>query len=128
MSELIDALDRGLERKSEEVTLRRPFGAGAQQRFVSVKCRARVTGVRDDQISAGITQSELNFVMSPTQINEAQWPGGQVPQLPPFDIDQRIPRAQADQIIARGRVHTITFVDPQIIDGELVRIDGRMTG
>lgn len=128
MSDLITSLDNALAETGEDITLRRPFGTGANQRFIPVTCRAKVTGLRDDQISAGITQSELNFILSPTQINDAQWPGGAAPQLPPFDIDQRIPRAQADQIVARGKVRTITFVDPQIVGGELVRINGRMTG
>lgn len=128
MSDLISALDDALAETGEDVILRRPFGTGASQRFVSVNVRAKITGIRDDQISAGIAQSELNFIISPSEINEKQWPGGTVPQLPPFDVDQRIPRAQADQIIARGKVRTVTFVDPVIVGGELVRINGRMTG
>ncbi len=108
--------------------LRRPVGTGTSQQFITVACRAEITALRDDQISAGITQSELNFIISPTQINKAKWPGGAAHQTPPFNVDQRIPRATSDQFIARGKVRTITFVDPKFIDGELVRIDGRMTG
>lgn len=128
MSAFIDALDDALAKIGEDATLRRPFGTGSNMRFVSVDCRMRITALRDDQISAGITQTELNFIMSPSEINAKGWPGGAAPQLPPFDVDQRIPRAQADQIVVRGKVRTITFVDPQIVNGELVRINGRMTG
>lgn len=112
----------------EDVILRRPYGTGSNQRFMQVTVRARVTAVTEQQISAGISQTELNFIISPTQINEAQWPGGTVPQLPPFNVDQRIPRAEADQIIARAKPRTITFVDPVFVGNELVRINGRMTG
>lgn len=128
MSALIDALDSALEKVGESAKLRRPIGSGASQRFVAVDCMMRITALRDDQISAGITQTELNFIMSPSEINRAQWPGGTVPQLPPFDIDQRVPRAQADQIVARGKVRTVTFADPVFIGDEMVRINGRMTG
>lgn len=128
MSDLIDALDGALSKIGENMILRRPFGMGSNVQFVSVTCRARISAVTETQIAAGITQTELNFVISPTQINNAQWPGGHVEQLPPFDIDQRVPRASVDQVIARGKVRKVTFVDPAFVNGELVRINGRIEG
>lgn len=134
MSDLIAALDNALAANSEEVILRRPYGIGTNQRFVAVTVRIKLTGwfPRSSrggaEISAGITQDFYEFVMSPTQINEAQWPGGTSPRLPPFNIDQRVPRADADQFIIRGRVRAILFVDPVFVNDELVRINGRLEG
>lgn len=134
MSELIAALDDSLASNSEEAILRRPFGAGANQRFVSVTVRLKLVGWfprsagGGADISVGIVQDFYEFIMSPTQINDAQWPGGTPPQLPPFNIDQRIPRASVDQFIIRGRVRAILHVDPMFIGGELVRINGRVEG
>jgi hypothetical protein len=82
-----------------------------------------------EQILAGITATDLNVIMSPTQINNAQWPGGQVPLLPPFDVDQRIPRINGpDKMIIRGALRTIAYCDPKFIGDELVRINLRVTG
>ena len=134
MSDLIAALDDALgpvgsiDGAGEDVTLRRPVGSGANQIFVSVVCRAKVTAVTDKEISAGISQADLNFILSPTQINKRQWPGGQLPQRGLFAQDPRLPVAQKDQMICRGRVRTIAFVDAVFVGGELVRINGRMTG
>lgn len=126
----VAALDDALARAGgEDVILRRPVGSGRSVQFVSVKCVARISAVTAEQISAGIAQTELNFIMSPTQIDRAQWPGGTVPQLPPFDVDQRIPRENVDQLIVRGKMRTVSFVDPVFAGaGELVRINGRIKG
>lgn len=112
----------------EDVILRRPIGTGTSQQFIPIKCRAAITPLRDEQISVGVTQTELNFVISPTQINNSQWPGGTTPALPPFNIDQRVPRAQADDMIVRAKKRTITQVVDRWLGNELVRIEGRITG
>jgi len=71
-------------------------------------------------------------VLSPTQINNAQWPGGTVPALPPFNLDQRVPRAGlTDKILLKTRGEPprgVTFSDPSFVAGELVRIDLRISG
>lgn len=127
-SALIGDLDDALRAVGEDIILRRVVGTAPNQTFIQVRCRAKVSALRDEQISAGITQTDLNFIMSPTQINEAQWPGGTVEQAAPFDQDPRIPRAQADEIICRGKARKITDVQAEIVGGELVRINGRMVG
>ena len=130
MSGLIAALDQALAMASEDIILRRTVGTAPNQINIDVKCRARVTAASTEQIQAGIPATELNIIMSPTEITAAQWPGGQVPALPPFDVDQRIPRAGVtDKVLMRGQApRAITHVDPQIIGGELVRINMRVTG
>lgn len=130
----IAALDNALgavgssDGAGEDMILRRPVGTGTNQRYATVTVRARVTAITDKEISAGISQADLNFIMSPTQINEKQWPGGVPVQIGQFAQDPRIPVAQKDQVICRGRMRTIAFADPVFVGNELVRINGRMTG
>lgn len=112
----------------EDVVLRRPLGTGSAQQFIPVTVRARVSALTAEQISAGITQTDLNFVVSPSQINRANWPGGIMAQASQFVQDPRIPLAAKDQMICRGKVRTITFVDAVYVGNELVRINGRMMG
>lgn len=127
----IAALDRALRvGRSERVTLRRTVGVAPNDVSVSVDCLAAVTAATTEQIQAGIPATELNVILSPSEITAAQWPGGTVPALPPFDVDQRIPRAGVtDKILMRGQPpRAITHVDPQIIGGDLVRINLRVMG
>lgn len=129
-SPLIAALDQALKLAGEDIILRRTVGKGDNQVNVDVTCRARVVAVSVEQLAAGIPATDLNLILSPSEINAAQWPGGQLPAVPPLNIDQRIPRAGVtDKIVMRGLApKAITFVDPQIIGGELVRINMRIAG
>jgi hypothetical protein len=127
VSDLIAALDNALAEVGEDVILRRRVGEPPNQAFIQVRCRARVDSIDADQQPAGIRISEFSLIMSPTQINDAQWPGGTIPVSPPFDVDPRIPRVNdVDDIILRGVARTITYCDPKIIGGELVRINLRV--
>lgn len=130
MSSLIAALDSALAGYGEDIILRRVVGTAPNQVNIDVKCRARVDSLSDKQLAAGIPSNELNVIISPTQVRNAQWPGGQVPALPPFDLDQSIPRAGlTDKILMRGQQpRAITFVDAKIIGGEWVRADIRVSG
>jgi hypothetical protein len=125
----ISDLDEDLADAGEDIILRRVIGTGANVTNIDVKCRARVDAMKTEQLVAGINATDLNVILSPTQINNAQWPGGTVPLLPPFDIDQRIPRVGgADKMIVRNVSRAVTFVGAKIINGELVRIDARVSG
>lgn len=128
MSELIASLDNALAEAGEDVILRRVVGSGSAVANIDVTCRARVDAMKTEQMAAGINATDLNVIISPTQINDAQWPGGTVPILPPFDVDQRIPRASVDKMIVRNSIRNITFVDAKVIGDELVRIDLRVSG
>lgn len=132
MSDLIASLDNALAQHSEEITLRLVVGTGANVLNVDVKCRARVDTVTAEQmLVAGIVATDLNVIVSPTQINNAQWPGGQAqPNPPPFNADPRIPRPNGPyKAIVRGTQRQIAWVDPKFADnGELVRLNMRVTG
>jgi hypothetical protein len=129
MSDLVSSLDNALAACGEDIILRRVVGTGANVTNIDVTCRARVDALKTEQLIANIPATELNVIISPTQINNAQWPGGHVPLQPPFDVDQRIPRVGgADKMIVRNVLRAITFVDAKVINGELVRIDARVAG
>jgi hypothetical protein len=130
MSDLIAALDAGLAAAGEDIILRRVVGTAPNQVSIDVICRARVDAVSAEQIAAGIPATDFNVIMSPAQINAAQWPGGTIPSLPPFDLDQRVPRAGlTDKVLLRGQPpRAISFADPKFIGGELVRINMRVSG
>lgn len=130
MSDLIAALDGVLSAYGEDAILRRVIGSGANISNVDVLVRARVDAVSVEQIVAGIAATDLNVIISPTQINETQWPGGSIPLLPPFDVDQRVPRINGpDKVLLRGAApRTVAFCDPKFINGELVRVNLRVTG
>lgn len=129
MSDLIAALDNALAETGEDFILRRVVGVGVSVVNVDVTCVGRINAVSTEETDAGIKATDLNVIFSPTQINDAQWPGGSVPQIPPFNIDQRIPRQNGpDKAIVRGQLRTVAFVKPFIIGGELVRIEMRVTG
>jgi hypothetical protein len=129
-SDLIAALDNGLARVGEDIILRRVFGTAPNQTAVDVKCRAKVTATSAEPTVAGIPATTFDIIMSPTQIREAQWPGGSPPQLPPFDVDPSIPRAgTTDKVLMRGLPpKDVTFFDPVFIDGQVVRISMKVKG
>ena len=129
-SYLIRALDDALAQRGEDVILRRVVGTAPNQVNIDVPCRAKADAATVEQIAAGILATDFNIIMSPTQINEAQWPGGSAPALRPFDLDQRVPRAgPTDKLLMRGQPpKAVASVDPQFFAGELVRINMRVTG
>ena len=107
------------------------MGTGANVVNIDVQCFAIVTPATVQQIAAGISATDLNVIMSISQIDKAQWPGGTVPLISPFDVDQRVPRVNADKLIAQGRMRSVTFVDAKFGgDGgkEILRFDMRVTG
>lgn len=129
MSSLIAALDSALAGYGEDIILRRVVGTAPNQVNIDVTCRARVDAVTtQQQLVANITVKDFNVILSPTQINNAQWPGGQVPIPPPINEDPRIPRVSSDKAIVRHKVCNIAYVDAKVIDGELVRIELRVSG
>ena len=130
MSDLIVALDRALALAGEDIILRRIFGIAPNQTAVDVKCRAKVMAISAEPTVAGIAVTTFEIIISPTQIKNAKWPGGMPPQLPPFDVDQSIPRAGiTDKVLMRGLPPMdVLFVDPVMPDGEVVRINMKVKG
>lgn len=129
MSDLIAGLDNALADRGEDFILRRVVGTGANVVNIDVTCRGRIDAVSVEEIAAGIKATDLKVIFSPTQINNAQWPGGTIPQLPPFNVDQRVPRENGpDKAIVRGQLRTVALCKPFFIGDELVRIEMRVSG
>lgn len=129
MSDLIAALDRALAAAGEDIVLRRVVGTAPNVVTADVTCRARVTASNADITPAGVVVTTYEIIISPTQIRSAQWPGGTLPKVAPFDRDQAIPRAMTDKILLRGQPPiAIVFVDPVFVDNVWVRANIKAKG
>lgn len=73
MADEIDALNRGLRRSGQTITLRRVIGTTSQT-FVDVVCRAVVRGYAPNELIGSIIQNDSLVILSPTEINAAVWP------------------------------------------------------
>lgn len=125
--ECIASLDDALSADGEDVILRRISGLGNNATNIDVNCRARVDGLTVQEIAAGIKETDQHVIISPTQITAAQWPGGTVVAVAPFDVNPSIPRKD-DKVIAQKRMRNVEFVEPKFINGVLVRINMRVSG
>src|SRR5688500_8083162 len=84
-------LDRHLEIDGEDIVLRRVKGTTlATQQNVDVTCRAFVRGFSPNELVGTITQQDSRVVLSPTQIDAADWPADEADST--SLIDPRIPR------------------------------------
>jgi len=123
----IAALDRALSANGEDIILRRIAGTPPNAINVDVSCRAKVIPLSQrygiEKLVGNIEMTGLSIVISPTQINEAQWPGGTPPQLPPFDVDPRLPRMNGDKVIVGAVLRRISYVVATLVGGTLVRIE-----
>ncbi len=126
MNRHVAALDRALDRGGEVVTLRRVVGA-ATQVFIDVKVRAFLRGYDPSELGGEITQQDQRFILSPTEIDRAQWPGGLPIASPPSTVDPRIPRKNDVLLTSRGKL-TVQSAAGLYPEGELVRIEGRARG
>ena len=123
----IASRDRNLARNGEDVILtRNTIGPNSVQIPVSVKVRAKVSGYQPQELIAGsgIVQGDVKIIISPTQIDAAQWPGT-VPTNPKGD--PRIPIA-GDTFMVAGRTLTVKAAIPRRIDDVLVRMECQARG
>lgn len=119
----IAKLDRFLANRGEDIRLRRLVGAGNQS-VAEVKCRAFVRGYAPSQLIGGITQQDSYVILSPTQINKEQWPGGHPTTI---KTDPRVP-VKLDKAIIAGKVRNVEAAVGIYMNGELVRIEMRVLG
>lgn len=120
----ISRLDDSLSRRGGDATLRRMFGT--QQIPVDVTVRVHLRGYDPSELVGLITQQDQKFILSPTQINVAQWPGATVPQAPPPN-DKRIPKLNDILVTTRGKL--AVQAASGIYEGDvLLRIEGRARG
>lgn len=121
MSTYVEALDMALEQTGEDAVLRRVISGIP----VDVTCRVHVRSyrLRDEQFAKGSeqAQAELLIIMSPTEINNANWPAGGTGINPSFP-------KKGDFIVIQGRQRAIEVVDTIMVAAELVRIEIRVLG
>lgn len=120
-------LDNFLGDFGQDVILRRVIGTTAQVN-IDCPCRAWVRGYTADEIAGGvILQGDSRVIISATDIERAQWPGGEPVQSPPVETDPRVPRA-GDRVIVEGRSRAVITASPTYVDGALLRIDAQVRG
>lgn len=118
-------LDRQLAKHGEDIVLQRIVGT-QNQAVVEVEVRAHVRGYSPEELIAGsgLTQQDVKIILSPTQIEAAQWPGG-TPD--PTVTDKRVP-VRNDRVLRNGRAYAVQASTGFYPDGELVRIELQARG
>lgn len=123
MTPEIAALDRAVARTGETIILRRTTGTNPQT-WIDVELMAVVRGYKPVELVGGLAQTDAFVALSPTDINRAQWPGGQSPSA---TGDARVPR-KGDRVVMQGRARNVETVAPIYVRGELVRVEMRVIG
>jgi len=122
MSDYIDKLDAALAVSGEDVIIRRIVGT-KNTTNLDIVVRANVRTVRlPEELVSGVSQDDLRVIISPSEIREAQWPGGGTEHAPPFNVDRSIP-VRGDRLIVKGRMYRVETVNPIAVEGEVVRIE-----
>ena len=117
-------LDSALAEVGTDAVLRRIVGKIPHQ--INVDCTVR-TVVRSSNATVLNSKVDETFsvaIISPTQIMDAQWPGGNSDDS---GVDPSLPRI-SDRLFVAGRERSITAVDPFYVAGELVRLELRLAG
>lgn len=126
MNEHIALLDQALAATGEDVILRRIVGT-KNAINIDAKIRAHVRTIvplrnQPSELSSGIAQDHLRVITSPTEIENAQWPGGGINAAAPFSIDRSLPK-RSDRLIIKGRVYHVDIANPIAVAGDVVRIE-----
>lgn len=119
-------LDAMLAEFGQDVILRRAVGT-TNPVNVDCPCRALVRNYTAEQLAGLVIQGDSSVVISATDINRAQWPGGQPVQSPPRATDPRVPRA-TDVVIVEGRARAVISASSTYVNGEFLRADLHVRG
>jgi hypothetical protein len=121
-------LDKALAADGEDIVLRRVRGNSlATMSWVDVTCRAFVRGYRAEELVAGFTLQDSHVILSPTQIDAANWPGDAADSPP--TIDDRIPRKnRGDLAFIASKKRSVEAGVGIYMGDTLVRIELRVLG
>lgn len=124
----ISELDATLAVDGENIVLRRVKGTSvATTQNVDVTCRAFVRGYAASELVGAIAQQDRRVILSPTQIDAADWPADEADST--SLIDPRIPRKnRGDKCLIGGKLHSVEASEGILIDGALVRINMQVRG
>jgi hypothetical protein len=117
----IKELDRSLAADGEDFVLRRVTGTSNPSN-TDVTCRGFIRLFTPDELTPNIIQGDTRIILSPTQIEAANWPGVSAGAL-----DARVPR-RGDKAVVQGRVRNIEAAAPIYLDGVLVRLELQVRG
>ena len=120
----ISMLDRQLAAHGEDIRLQKL--TGTQQIPFEVVCRAFVRGYSPNELLAGISQSDVQVIISATQIDAQSWPGPSLTTALPTQ-DRRIP-TKGDRVYIKGKPRNVESAQGIYLDGTLVRIEMRVLG
>jgi len=117
----IARLDRQLQQRGEDIVLSRKSATGS----VDVTCRAKVSDYQPHELlpGTGLAQGDSRVVISPTQINDAGWPG----DAPAVAGDPRLPMSK-DSALIGGRRRAVKAVAPVYMQNVLIRINLVVSG
>lgn len=110
MNSYITDLDDAILESGDVLILRRvvgtvnPINLDVEVRFNGRRVRFPIDTVE------GFTQDKFLLIISPTQILDAQWPGGTLPADAPYNPESWLPR-RSDQVIMGGRRYYVEAVD-----------------
>ena len=113
-------LDKSLRVDGQDIVLRRLVGT-TNQIAVDVRCRAFVRSIAATVTTPAVIQANMKIIMSPTEIINEQWPGGE-PEVPPRLDDPRVPRRN-DQVIVAGALANVMDCDPIYLANDLIRLE-----
>lgn len=119
--DLIAALDRALAAAGDDVVLMRVDDDN--NILAQVTCRARIDRTSSDEPPAGIARSGFDLVISPTPLLASGWPDGDPAHIVPLEN-------AGDKVAIDGedQRRTVVKADPKRIDGQVVRINLRVSG
>lgn len=131
MNAMLAQLNRRLHRRGEWVYVRRNAGTGASNTsYVEAKVKAFIKALTVDELIAGITQQNFLVTISPTHLEEQQWPGGSVIAAG-FGLipvrDSAFPR-QNDKVILRGTTKNVERIVAVWDGDECIRIELAVKG
>jgi len=122
MSAEIAALDDALALAGEDAILRRVVTRSNVKVNSDVTCRAAVRGVSAEQIMGTIAATDLNVILSPTQITAAAWPGQDDSTPGGSTVNQALPRI-TDFVVVQGKPRQVKVSKPIYVGGVWCRTD-----
>jgi hypothetical protein len=130
VNQLLAQLDRRLERRGEDIILRKRTISGSTISNLDCTVPAIVRALTLEELVGSISQQNFFIIISPTHLLRAQWPGGRTPATTGGLItpsDPRVP-ATTDQVVIRGAAKAIQRVAPIFDAGTCVRIELSVLG
>jgi hypothetical protein len=118
----IARLDAALAQHGEDIILRRTVRRSGVDVVVDVACRAFVRAVSAQEIVGSIKATDVNVVISPTEILAAGWPGQDDVTPAGLNADQHHPRI-TDTAIVQGKPRQVRLSKPILMGGTWVRCD-----